>query len=86
MREAVTGSHQRGLRGFRPLLHQKLQLFVVEPTVLRQVFHQPGYVQRVLEHLRDLQPDPDEAPGLGQASYTALPADGGVVGVGKIME
>lgn len=89
VREAVTGLHQRGLRGFRPLLHQRLQLFVVEPTVLRQVFHQPGNVQRVSEHLRDLQPDPDEAPGLGQAFCTALLSPGPAgerVGFGKIME
>ena len=83
------GLHQRGLRGFRPLLHQRLQLFVVEPTVLRQVFHQPGNVQRVSKHLRDLQPDPDEAPGLGQAFCTALLSPGPAgerVGFGKIME
>lgn len=79
------GSHQRGLRGFRPLLHQRFQLFVVEPTVLRQVLHQPGNVQRVSEHIRDLQPDPDEAPSLGQTPYTALLSPvsaGGRVGFG----
>lgn len=89
VREAVTGLHQRGLRGFRPLLHQRFQLFVVEPTVLRQVLHQPGNVQRVSEHIRDLQPDPDEAPGLGQAFCTALLSPGPAgerVGFGKIME
>lgn len=75
-REAVTGSRQRGLRGFRPLFDQRLQLFIVEPAVLRQVLHQPGNVERILEHLRDLQPDPDEAPGLGQTPYTALSSPG----------
>ena len=89
VREAVTGSRQRGLRGFCPLRHERFQFLIINPPVFHQVLHQPSDVRRVLEHLRDLQPDPDEAPGLGQTPYIAFSSPGPAgerVGFGKIME